>query len=173
MDDRETLSNLKFICKIGKGDKINIGMMCVQPTSIFTTISRTILNQDNRKNTLSFVTQTINKAFGILKNLKDRSSKPQELESNKVCDETRIACTSRPRTTSLTYSSLMVDNIVNDLVDSKSGLENLKYTYSQDVKFCCDIDTLLQIINARLRDCGIEQEQYQEYIDISHVENLG
>jgi hypothetical protein len=145
MDDRETLSNLKFICKIGKGEKINISMMCVQPNSIFTTISRTILHQDNRKNTLLFTTQTINKAFVILKTLK---------------------------TSSNVYSNAMADNITKDLIDSKSGLENLKYTYSNDVKFCCDIDTLLQIINARLGDYGIEQDEPHEYIDLLNLSSI-
>ena len=43
----------------------------------------------------------------------------------------------------------MCANIISDLQNSKSGLNNLKETYTQDVKFVCDLDTLLQTIDAR------------------------
>ena len=41
-------------------------------------------------------------------------------------------------------------NIVNDLKSSKNGLQNLKETYNNDIKFMCDIDVLIQIIDAKL-----------------------
>ena len=44
----------------------------------------------------------------------------------------------------------MCMNILNDLKISKSGLLNLKETYSFDTKFCCDIDVLLEMIEAKL-----------------------
>lgn len=128
-DNRETIANLKFIGKIGKCEKVNISKMCVQPTSIWTSISRTIFNQDNRRNTLSFISHTINRAFCILKSL--------EISPDN-------------------YTTSMHANLIKDIVDSKKGLENLKYTYSLDIKFCCDMDTILQIINANL---GISVEE--------------
>jgi hypothetical protein len=46
-------------------------------------------------------------------------------------------------------------NLIEDLKHSKSGITNLKETYIQDIKFCCDIDTLLQIIEAKLIETNI------------------
>ena len=46
----------------------------------------------------------------------------------------------------------MCKNLVEDLKNSKKGLMNLKETYNLDIKFCCDIDTLLQMIDAKLSE---------------------
>ena len=55
----------------------------------------------------------------------------------------------------------MCKHLIRDLQNTKSGLNNLKETYISDVKFCCDMDTLLQLIDAKL--AGIESK----YIDIN------
>jgi hypothetical protein len=44
----------------------------------------------------------------------------------------------------------MCANIISDLKNSKNGLNNLKETYTLDIKFVCDLDTLLQTIDAKL-----------------------
>jgi hypothetical protein len=44
----------------------------------------------------------------------------------------------------------MCANLISDLRNSKNGLNNLKETYNLDVKFVCDLDTLLQTIDAKL-----------------------
>ena len=44
------------------------------------------------------------------------------------------------------YSAFLIS------VFSDNGLLNLKETYSYDIKFCCDIDVLLQMINAKLSE---------------------
>ena len=45
---------------------------------------------------------------------------------------------------------VMIQHIVTDLRNCKIGMNNLKETYSDDIKFCCDIDTLFQVIDAKL-----------------------
>lgn len=40
--------------------------------------------------------------------------------------------------------------ITTDLERSKKGLQNLKYTYSDDTKFCCDLDVLYEKIVTHL-----------------------
>lgn len=128
--NKETISRLKFIGKIQIGDKIDLKNMHLQTDGLLTQISRTI-NQENRNKTLVFLQDTINKAFEILK-CYDKSFKNSD----------KIMCL----------------NILNDLKSSKSGLLNLKETYSFDIKFCCDIDVLLEMIEAKL----IELENYFE-----------
>ena len=122
--NKETLSRLKFLGKIQIGEKINLKYMYVQNDGLLTQISRNIF-QDNRNKTLIFIQDTINKAFEIL-NCYEDSTKLSE----------RIMC----------------DNIIDDLKKCKSGLTNMKETYITDVKFCCDIDTMLQIIDAKLTE---------------------
>ena len=120
--NKETISRLKFIGKIQIGDKVNLKSMYIQPDGLITQLLRSI-NQDNRSKTLIFLQDTINKTFEILK-LYEKSSKVSE--------------------------QIMHSNIILDLKNSKNGLNNLKETYSLDVKFVCDLDTLLQTIDAKL-----------------------
>lgn len=122
--NRETISRLKFIGKIQIGDKVNIKSMFIQPDGLITQLFRSI-NQDNRSKTLIFLQDTINKTFEILK-----------------CYE---------KTTNIA-EQIMCKNLVTDLKNSKAGLQNLKETYYLDMKFICDIDTLIQTIDAKLLD---------------------
>lgn len=127
--ESEVISRLKFLSKIQKGEKINVKYMYVQPEGIFTTISRTIIHQDNRRNTLNFIRQTLSGVFTILK-------KQQ--------------------------STYKYERLTADLTQVKSGLDNLKSTYISDIKFCCDIDTMLEEINNKLLDINIKTAIYKE-----------
>ena len=122
--NKETISRLKFIGKIQIGDKVNLRYMYIQPDGLLTQISRSLL-QDNRNKTLSFLQDTINKTFEILK------------------------CYERTKKNS---DKIMCLNLINDLKNSKNGLNNLKETYATDIKFICDLDTLLQTIDAKLTE---------------------
>jgi hypothetical protein len=54
----------------------------------------------------------------------------------------------------------MCCNLIVDLKNSKNGLNNLKETYTLDVKFVCDLDTLLQTIDAKLDgECIVEKDE--------------
>lgn len=119
----EILSRLKFIGALQKGDKIHTKKMYVQPDSLVTSISRTLLNQDTRANALAFIQETIDRAFEILKTY-SRSDVDSE--------------------------QLMCINITQDLRQAKTGLANFKATYISDIKLCCDVDTLLQIIDIQV-----------------------
>lgn len=118
--DKEVISRLKFIGRIKKNEKINTQHMYVQPCGIMTAITRTIFQQDNRSNTMNFVQKTVEDSFTLLENYRD--------------DQNFILC----------------GHMIDDLLSAKVGLEALKETYVTDLKFCCDIDTLLQLISSRL-----------------------
>jgi hypothetical protein len=132
--DKEVISRLKFIGKIQKGQKINVKYVFVQPEGILTRISRTILNQDNRQNTLNFVRSIIGRTFEIISSY---------LSSNKES------------------SRYIRFNVILDLKQSKNGLINLKDTYLDDIKFTCDIDTLLQEIDAKLSEIEPPEEEVE------------
>ena len=120
---QETISKLKFIGRIKKGDKINTKHMYVQPSGFGTSISRTFFNQDNRGNALSYCQETVNRSFELIISYQRSSS-----EADKA----------------------IFNNIIEDLNNSMGGIANLKTTYITDTKFCCDMDTLLQSISAKI-----------------------
>lgn len=120
--EQEVISNLKFISMIKKNEKINTQFMYIQKNGIFTRIARTFINPDNRYNTLTFLQRTINNTFQIL----DRYVKEKQTDENHV------------------------KNIIKDLYKARIGLTNIQETYSDDLKFKCDITTLIETIENRV-----------------------
>ena len=121
--DQEIISRLKFIGKLKKGEKVNTRHLYVQPDGIGTSLSRTFINQDNRGNALNFCQETITRSFELLA-MFERSEKQAE----------KVLC----------------KKIIQDLQQSTVGLNNLKFTYISDTKFCCDMDTILETVLAKL-----------------------
>ncbi len=136
--ENEVISRLKFIGKIQQGDKINVKYMYIQPDTFFTKLSRTILNQDSRSNTLNFLRTTITTSFNLI-------NKYNDLEKNDEYDKIIL--------------NQKCDNITEDLKKSMSGLICIKDTYLHDVKFICDIDTLLQDINLKISEIDIKKSR--------------
>jgi hypothetical protein len=126
--NKEVISRLKFIGKLQKGEKINVKLMYVQQDGIVTQMARTLL-QDNRSKTLSFIQDTVNRSFELIA-FYDKTNKVSE--------------------------QIMCKNLYEDLKKSKNGLVNLKDTYMEDIKFCCDLDTLLQLIDAKLSEFEVK-----------------
>ena len=130
--DNDTLSDLKFIGKINKGEKVLARYRIVQPDNLMTKISRTLYYKEGRTTTLSFIRRTINDCFNIV--LINKNSNDQ-------------------------YKKEIVKNILIDLKKSLIGILNLKDTYCDDTSFCCNLDTICENINARLSDYTEEKKQ--------------
>lgn len=127
----EVIARIKFIGRLQKGEKINTRRHVVQSNGFITTLVRTFWEQDNRSNTLSFLQETIRSTFRLL----DTFDKANTKESIKLRD-------------------LLFD----DLKAVLTGLANIKHTYAKDIKFCCDIDTLIELIVTKLGDNYIESD---------------
>tara|TARA_B100000401_G_scaffold438316_1_gene386378 strand:+ start:5205 stop:5639 length:435 start_codon:yes stop_codon:yes gene_type:complete len=124
-NNNEIISKLKFISRIDKGEKINVQGLFLQEESYLTSISRTILRPESRTKTLSFLQNVINKSIEIIVSY----------------------------LTSHDYSQhLIATNLLKDLEESKKGLDNLKTTYSEDVMFCCNMDSLIEMIDIKISD---------------------
>ncbi len=121
----ETISRLKFIGKINKGEKINSKYLFVQSDDIFTKISRTFYYKDNRVNTLSFIKETARESLELVRRL---------ASSEKTSDKE------------------MAKNVLHDLKLSRQGIINIRDTYSDDIKFGCDVDTLVQVVDVCLKE---------------------
>lgn len=121
----ETISALKFIGKIKKGDKINSNFMIIQNKSLLSRLSRTFFYNDTRTNSLKWIYRNITSAFQIL-----------------CCN-----------ITSDNIKDINLSNqIIHDLNMSKIGIENLIDTYKYDIKFVCDLQTIIQYIDNSLQD---------------------
>lgn len=120
-DDDEIIARLKFIGRIEQDEKIDCRTISRQTNSWVTTIRRTIVAPDNRRQTLTFIQKTIDRSIEILE---------RELRKPGV------------------FSAI---NIYGDIVKVRQGLLNLKHTYQNDTKFCCDIDVLIEKTSAQLQ----------------------
>lgn len=121
----DVMSKLKFIGKIQKGEKINVKYLYVQPINWLTKISRTFYATDNRLNAYNFIESTIYRCFEII--------------------------TVNKQTKSM-FNSKINENILTDIQEALTGIENLKDTYSHDTMFCCKLDTLLDYIRFKLSE---------------------
>jgi hypothetical protein len=126
LDSSDVVSNLKFIGLIGKHQKINISNLSLQPVGPLTKFKRTfICYENNRQSTLKFVNQTINRSFELI-NTFAHSKKISE-----IC---------------------LVKNIIKDIIKSLDGMDNLRHTYDGDIKFICDLKSLVQSVVPRLKE---------------------
>lgn len=131
-NNHDTITRLKFLSKIRKGEKINVQNNMLQPDSWATTLSRTVFNTDNRQNTLTYVQNTINSGFQLF----GLYIKSEKLSEKKLAEQ-----------------------IIEDIANAKNGINNLKHTYVEDTMFCCSIETYIQTIDAKLSEF---QEKYPE-----------
>jgi hypothetical protein len=138
--DDDVISKLKFIGKIQKGEKINIRNISIQPDGLYTSLIRSFITLDNRKNTLNFIRNTVTRSFQLL-----------HLYIN----------------SGTTASKNLCSNLILDIQKSKAGITNLKITYSSDVMLCCQLDTIIQEIEA------IQSEIEEKYPEIFNHNRVG
>ena len=138
--DDDVISKLKFIGKIQKGEKINIRNISIQPDGLYTSLIRSFITLDNRKNTLNFIRNTVTRSFQLL-----------HLYIN----------------SGTTASKNLCSNLILDIQNSKAGITNLKITYSSDVMLCCQLDTIIQEIEA------IQSEIEEKYPEIFNHNRVG
>lgn len=130
--NKEIISRLKFIGKLNKGDKINTIFMYVQSDNFFNKIARTLWNHDTRSNSKHFIENTIERIFEML-----ICYTKSEKESDKI----------------------LCNNLIRDLKYAKNGILNLSETYTNDIKFKCDMDTIIESIDTKILE-------YTNYIKI-------
>ena len=137
----EVIARIKFIGRLQKGEKINTRRYVVQSDGLITNFIRTFWEQDNRSNTLSFLQETIRSAFRLLEQFDKANTK----------------------------ESLALKNLLSqDLKSVITGLANLKFTYVKDIKFCCDVDTLLELVVTKLGDNYVDSDYNFESNEIEY-----
>ena len=121
---REIITRLKFIGTIKVGQKLDINNLRIETNSIITPLKRLIFGE-GREKTYNFVSVTIERSFEIIKSY---------IHSDRISEQ--IFC----------------QNIVFDLIGSIVGLKNIQQTYKDDNLFYCNIETLLENIEAQLTE---------------------
>ena len=139
--NHETITRLKFLSKIRKGEKINVMANTLQPDSMLTSLSRALLNTDNRQNSLTYIQNSVNSGFQLFTTY---------IRSERISEKK------------------LASQIIKDIIDAKIGINNLKNTYSDDTMFCCSIDTYLQTIDAKIDEY---KEQYPQLFPKSEDDN--
>ncbi len=138
---RDTIIKLKFIGTFQSNEKIDVRNLRVEQNTIFTPIKRMFYGE-SRNTTFDFLNNTIEKSFNIINSF---------IRTDKLSE--KIFC----------------KNILNDLVNCISGLKNIQRTYTDDKLFFCNVQTLIESIQAKLIEI---KEQYPEifYMQISENE---
>lgn len=121
---RDTIKKLKFITMIEQGERINVHSVSTTQESWFSSIYRTIF-KESRAKTFQFMSDVIDRSFELVALYKD---------SKKLSD--KISC----------YQ------ILDDIIQSITGIKNIQMTYISDRNFYCEMETLLSSIYARLAE---------------------
>lgn len=118
------ISKLKFIGSIEKDQKVNTAGLYVQPNTYLTAASRSI-SGENRETTLKFIREVIDQAFDVVFSF---SNSEKQFERD------------------------LCFRLIDDLVQAKVGLENLKATYESDVMYRSKINTLFSLVEAKISE---------------------
>ena len=128
---QEIITRLKFIGTIESGEKLDVRNMRIETNTMFTPVKRMFFGE-SRDATLAFCSNTIERAFAITYSLAI-SDKPSD---NKVCA-----------------------HLLRDMNKAIIGLVNIQQTYKDDKMFVCNIETLMESIQAKILDV---QQRYPE-----------
>lgn len=118
----EIVTRIKLIGSIKEGEKLNVKNMCIQPVSLWTSISR-MFYQESRDDTAHFISSSLNRAFEIINS---------KLNSNRVSD------------------NVFCKNCIIDIKAAIIGIKNLQNTYTFDRRFCCFMETLIENTESQL-----------------------
>ena len=84
---QDTICKLKFLGRIGKGEKINVKELTLQTEGWVTAVKRTVWTVDNRNNTMSFIQTIIQGGFNLITSLnKSESLGNKQLAQSMVID---------------------------------------------------------------------------------------
>jgi len=135
---QEILTRIKFIGTIQPGEKIDTANLRVETNNIITPLKRTIFGE-SRSVTYSFLHNTIDRAFAILHSY---------ATTDKISDR------------------MMCANIMKDLSKAIFGLRNMQTTYKEDKMCVCNLETLIEAIDARMVEV---RDKYPDIVKLTLV----
>ncbi len=136
--NKTCITRLKFIGSIPPGYKVDSRALRLESNNLFTPIKRYFYGE-SREDILVFISNCVYTSFEIIQSY---------INSDKTSD--KIFCA----------------NIIQDLIKSVSGLRNLQKTYREDKMFYCEIETLVEAIQAKVYEI---QEKKPELLSIKEL----
>ena len=130
VEDRDTLSKLKFIGQVQSGFKLNVKNLTIQPDTWYTSILRTFLTPDDRDKSFQFISVVINKSFDILIQFIGKITK----DSDNV------------------FYNIICSNVLDDLSTAIVGINHIRETYKNDKLLCCQYEVLTSEVAARISE---------------------
>ena len=121
---QEILTKLKLIGTLKTGEKLDVRNLKIENNTILTPLKRMFFG-NGRDSTFTFCCNTIERAFSILFTL---------AITNKTSD------------------TMICKHILLDMEIAIEGLRNVQSTYKDDKMFYCNIETLMQTIQAKVMD---------------------
>ncbi len=135
----DVMSDLSFISKITKNDKVGVRMRTLYSRdSYFTKLIRTIWMQESREDTRKFVYETVNRAFEVLKTYDLYLKSSEQIVSNEQRSRGEL------------YRKL-TDQIRTLLRGARYGIENIREVYSEDLMFVSNISSILTYMDAQMQ----------------------
>ena len=141
MDKDDILVNLKIFSKIKKNDKLSISENLLEIENRYFASIRRWLNNDNRKDSLLYISSIIDKAFSII----------DETYSNEQRGRNENENNNNPVIPFKEENSELLKKFSVELTNSINGLTNLKYTYTSDSLIQSKIDLLIDKVNIRIK----------------------
>jgi len=133
-DIDKTQNALKIISKIKKDDKLNTKLCKIQKPSFYRWLERKLYQEDRTK-TIDFVEFLYNRAFELI-----------NMSIHSVDKYTKTKCR----------------DIIQDIILSFEGLQNLQSTYDEDETFAASFKTKYRDIEVRLAEL---RDKYPELFD--------
>lgn len=127
-DEKTTLSHLKFITKFKQGKRVDLRNYIMVDESIVNTLMRRFIYRDSRWNTLKFIEKTVMASFCIAEKYSRQDS---------VADK------------------ILVTHIIEDIIATIRGIDNICVTYKGDNKFVSDLQIIRNSIAPMISDFKI------------------
>lgn len=143
-ENNEIISNLKFIAKIKIGEQINVDSLSICNRNFLSGVYRS-LHGESRDKTFDHICLTIKRAFEKLQAF---------IGSDRFSDK------------------MLCINLIQNLVYSIDGLNNLKETYKEDRSFVCNLETLIENIQNKLDEIKESKPSYFDNIKFNDKNNI-
>lgn len=148
--------NLKILSKIQKNGRITRsydGIIALESETFFKSLKR-FVSSDSRKQSVfeinSIITECIEYLNNLIQNKYMNKNQCNSDEYYKNCEDLAL--------------------ILNELEQSKIGIENLKFTYSTDINIGSQLDIILLKINSTLKDMRYKLTYFKSFLPKSAPE---
>lgn len=124
-DVESTISRLKFLSRVEKGDKINIKTLSIERNSNWWSSMKRFVFSENRNTCFEFIQTTFNQAFDVL------ISTIQTKNAMNDCFAVQI---------------------LSDIQNAKTGVGNLQHTYENDHMYASQLSVLIESADRKTQD---------------------